>query len=518
MRELAGKALLTEFQIFSQAGFRCVSWLELGTLMQLMCVSKSVYMTYVILVIRKNKTNELRMKTRPLLFAALMCAVLISSLFLVENGLKAVFSTMETPSWLTISGLVENPLNLTYASLWNLPLLSEVATLQCVGGGQGGLSVTYNWTGVPLFYLLSMTRVMPGAYRKVVFNATDGFSSSIPLATAMDTTTMLGLEANGTDLKLVGGLGGGYRIVLPCRWGYKWVSNVKDIIVVDYDYKGTYERIGFSDEALRPNCTVPPTIPPIESFTAANYSVHALTNSLIKSFNLNPDKLLGFDVSGLEQNNTYFYVAFPEELMQGPYQVYVDHSPIGQSRIDANGNMYVVFTYANNASTVEIVHTSVNVTTSKTVVGLGYTLSANCTVRNEANLSETLNVTLYVNSTSTLLQVLTLQSGGSSTLIFTWNTTSYAYGKYDVSAMTNATQAETGAEYNTYIDGTIFVTIPGDVNGDGKVRIDDILAVSQAFGSNVGDSRYRANLDINSDQRTRVDDVLVAAQHFGQGL
>jgi hypothetical protein len=84
--------------------------------------------------------------------------------------------------------------------------------------------------------------------------------------------------------------------------------------------------------------------------------------------------------------------------------------------------------------------------------------------------------------------------------------------------MTNATQGGTGAEYNTYIDGTVFVTIPGDVNGDGKVRIDDILAVSQAFGSNVGDSRYRANLDINSDQKTRVDDVLLAAQHFGQGL
>lgn len=446
-----------------------------------------------------------------------MCMMLISSLFLVENGLKTVFSTMETPSWLAIDGLVENPLNLTYASLWSLPLLSEVATLQCVGAGQGGPSVTYNWTGVPLFYLLSMARVMTGAYRKVVFNATDGYSSSIPLATAMDPTTMLGLEANGTDLKLVGGLGGGYHIVLPSMWGYKWVSNVKDIIIVDYDYKGTYERLGYSDEALRPNCPMPSTVPPLESFTAANYSVHALTNSLIESFSFDPDMLVGFNVSGLEQTDNYFYVSFPEELMRSPYQVYVDHNPIGQSRTDAKGNVYVVFTYANNASTVEIVHTRVNVTASKTVVGLGYTLPANCTVRNEGDLSETLNVTVYVNSTFILSRVLTLQGRSSSTFIFTWNTTGYAYGQYDVGAMTNATQGGTGAEYNAYIDGPVFVTIPGDVNGDGKVRIDDVLAVAQAFGSNVGDSRYRANLDINSDQKTRVDDVLVAAQHFGQG-
>jgi hypothetical protein len=57
----------------------------------------------------------------------------------------------------------------------------------------------------------------------------------------------------------------------------------------------------------------------------------------------------------------------------------------------------------------------------------------------------------------------------------------------------------------------------GDVNGDGKVRIDDILAVATAFGSNWGEPKYGPNLDINDDLKIRVDDVLAAAQHFGQG-
>jgi hypothetical protein len=66
-------------------------------------------------------------------------------------------------------------------------------------------------------------------------------------------------------------------------------------------------------------------------------------------------------------------------------------------------------------------------------------------------------------------------------------------------------------------DGTVFVTFVGDVNGDGKARIDDVLAVALAYGSNSSEPRYNANCDINDDAKIRIDDVLAAAQHFGQG-
>jgi DMSO/TMAO reductase YedYZ molybdopterin-dependent catalytic subunit len=106
-------------------------------------------------------------------------------------------ASAENPLWFIIEGLVKNPLNLTYAELTNFPMVSEVTMLQCVGSGvpPNGPSVVYNWTGAPLFYLLNMAMVISGDYREVIFNASDGFSSSITLETAMDPTTILALEA-----------------------------------------------------------------------------------------------------------------------------------------------------------------------------------------------------------------------------------------------------------------------------------------------------------------------------------
>lgn len=52
---------------------------------------------------------------------------------------------------------------------------------------------------------------------------------------------------------------------------------------------------------------------------------------------------------------------------------------------------------------------------------------------------------------------------------------------------------------------------------DGKVRVDDVLAVATSFGSNPGDTRWDSPCDINRDYKVRVDDVLLCAQMFGAG-
>jgi len=286
------------------------------------------------------------------------CIVLILSMFLVELGAESDLQSVETPKWFVIEGLVENKLNITYAEVQHFPILSEVTTLQCVGGGQGGPKVTYNWTGVPLFYLLNLAKVIPGAYRKVVFNATDGFSSSIMLQTAMEPTTLLGLKANGTDLEQVSGLGSGYRIVLPCRWGYKWVKWVKQIIIVDYDYKGSYESLGVSDDAFRPNCTMPATNPLTQNFTIISHSqdhtIRALSNSSISSFNYEQDKRLIFNVAGPEGTSGYFYLTFQTALLISPYQFYLDQNLIEPIQTYVGSNIYLYFAYSHSSHTIEI--------------------------------------------------------------------------------------------------------------------------------------------------------------------
>jgi hypothetical protein len=37
--------------------------------------------------------------------------------------------------------------------------------------------------------------------------------------------------------------------VVPSKWGYKWVSQLIRVEPVNYDFKGTWESAGYSDEA-----------------------------------------------------------------------------------------------------------------------------------------------------------------------------------------------------------------------------------------------------------------------------
>jgi len=307
------------------------------------------------------------MKNSFLAIVAITCMMFIFPTFLndleIETNVQSVEGRSQVPEWFVITGLVENPLNITYAELRNFPQVSEVTMLECAGSGGGvGWGVTYNWTGVPLFYLLSRAKVIPGTYREVVFDATDNFSSSVLLETAMHATTILALEANGTDLEQIGGFGSGYRVVFPCRWGYKWVKWINQITLVDYDYKGTYEQVGYSDEAIRPNCTMPSTDPPTQTFNATKfadgdpeeYFVQVLSNSSIESFSFESDNRMTFNVTGPEQTSGYFYVSFPKELLASPYQIYVDQNPAKYSQTDVDDHIYLFLTYNHSVVTIEI--------------------------------------------------------------------------------------------------------------------------------------------------------------------
>jgi len=154
---------------------------------------------------------------------------------------------------------------------------------------------------------------------------------------------------------------------------------------------------------------------------------------------------------------------------------------------------------------------------NKSVVGQGYGCNITVATENHGGFTETFNVTAYANTTIIASQAVTLTSGNFTTLTFTWNTSGFAKGNYTISAYAWPVPGETDTADNNVTDGMVLVTLIGDVNGDRKVRVDDILAVATAFGSNWGEPKYSPNLDINDDLKIRVDDVLAAATHFGQG-
>jgi len=166
-----------------------------------------------------------------------------------------------------------------------------------------------------------------------------------------------------------------------------------------------------------------------------------------------------------------------------------------------------------------------NVVLSKTVIGRGKLVSFNVTVINNGNLTENFGVTLTADPNTTMIgdeitigneTIPFLISGGSTVANFILNTTGFAYGNYTVSAYAWPVLGESNTADNNLMGGTIYVGIPGDVNGDGAVNILDSILQGLAFLAKPGDSNWNPNADVNCDNVVNVLDSIVNGLHFLQ--
>jgi DMSO/TMAO reductase YedYZ molybdopterin-dependent catalytic subunit len=150
-------------------------------------------------------------------------------------------SGVESGWTLVVDGLVQSPLSLTFGDLLAMPTSTVYAKLYCVDWPSTPI-VEGNWTGVRLGLILEEAGVSPEAV-KVAFHAGDGFSTDLAVATAMRDDIILAYARDGAPLQEK------VRLVVPCKWGYKWISGPTHIELVDYDFLGKYESVGYSDEA-----------------------------------------------------------------------------------------------------------------------------------------------------------------------------------------------------------------------------------------------------------------------------
>ena len=149
------------------------------------------------------------------------------------------------PQWsLVLDGLVESPLNLTLDDLRAMERTTEYVELYCVDYPTVPVEEG-DWTGVRLGLLLEQAGVSPEAV-KIAFYADDDYSTDLTVATAMREDVIVAYERDGgpLDEKL--------RLVLPGKWGYKWISRLTRIELVDYDFTGLWESRGYPDEAEFP--------------------------------------------------------------------------------------------------------------------------------------------------------------------------------------------------------------------------------------------------------------------------
>ncbi|WP_229232464.1 molybdopterin-dependent oxidoreductase [Sinomonas cyclohexanicum] len=143
-----------------------------------------------------------------------------------------VVPSVDPSGWrLAVTGLVEQPITITWAELLAQPLVERYVTLTCVSNEVGGtLAGNARWLGWPVRELLARARPQAGA-DMVLSRSVDGFTAGTPLEALTDPgrDALLAVAMNGEPLPPEHGFP--VRLVVPGLYGYvsatKWVTELK---------------------------------------------------------------------------------------------------------------------------------------------------------------------------------------------------------------------------------------------------------------------------------------------------
>jgi DMSO/TMAO reductase YedYZ molybdopterin-dependent catalytic subunit len=161
-----------------------------------------------------------------------------------ENSIRGPQHIDKEGYRLTVTGLVNNELNYTYDEvISNFQLYEKVAKLRCVEGW----SVTILWEGVLVSDVIEVAGVDPNA-TTVIFYASDGYSTSVPLDYIVDNNILMAYKMN--DVVLPPERGFPFQLVAESKWGYKWIKWITAIELSDNeDYRGFWESRGYPNDA-----------------------------------------------------------------------------------------------------------------------------------------------------------------------------------------------------------------------------------------------------------------------------
>jgi len=159
-----------------------------------------------------------------------------------DNSIKGPQRIDKNAYRLEVTGLVEKPLKLTYDEVLALPHVKKVFTLHCVEGWDE----TLLYEGVYLRDILKNARPKSGV-KTVIFYAADGYSSSVPYDYAKKKDIIVGAKINGLVLDAKRGFP--FQVVNDGKLGYKWVKWLTKIELTNKDYRGFWERRGYSNDA-----------------------------------------------------------------------------------------------------------------------------------------------------------------------------------------------------------------------------------------------------------------------------
>jgi len=176
-----------------------------------------------------------------------------------------------------------------------------------------------------------------------------------------------------------------------------------------------------------------------------------------------------------------------------------------------------IFTYITDRAITEAYDVATtDVTSLKTTVGQGYPMCISVTVTNKGDFTETFNVTVYANTTFIDSKSVTLDNHSSMTVTFTWNTTGFSKGNYNISAAASIIPGETHTIDNNLADGYVRVGIPGDLYADGAVDSTDLGILGYSWSTSIGDPAYNAVADLDDGGSVDSVDLGIMGAHWGE--
>jgi hypothetical protein len=187
--------------------------------------------------------------------------------------------------------------------------------------------------------------------------------------------------------------------------------------------------------------------------------------------------------------------------------------------VDVNGAVSVVGT-SHDVAIVDI-STSKTGCTPMPTVGQNLNVTIDVTIENHGGFDEnTVDVAVYATPSAppAILigsKTVSLQILERATITFTYNMT-MAYGNYTINATAGPVSGETNTGDNSLTDGKLLVTIQGDIDGDFKVGLQDLVRLALAYSSHPGNPKWNPNSDIDNNGVIGLTDLVLLALHYGQ--
>jgi len=145
---------------------------------------------------------------------------------------------------LTVDGLVERKIEVTYEELRGLPAAHQVSTFHCV---TGWTVHNVRWRGVRLEHILELAGPLRSARALRFVSSERPYEDSLTIEQALLPDVMLALDLDGSPLSRPHGAP--LRLVIPEMYGYKGVKWLERIEVVAEKPTGYWENLGYDQNA-----------------------------------------------------------------------------------------------------------------------------------------------------------------------------------------------------------------------------------------------------------------------------